>query len=172
MTESPEAYSPSEHRIGRALFFCSYVFALIGGVIMTGLAALVVTSVTGRWLLSKPIFGDFEMVALGTAISVFLFLPYCHMNRGNVIVDIFLSWAPRKVQSFFDTLGSLALAAIAGMLTWRMGIGGLDVFAYDETTYILALPLWWAYPFAVAASGLLTLCCLYTATQDLARTFR
>lgn len=172
MTESPAEFSPSDHRVGRALFACSYALALIGGVIMVGLTALVVISVTGRWLFSSPIFGDFEMVAMGTAVSVFLFLPYCHMNRGNVIVDVFLSWAPRKVQSFFDIIGSLVLAVIAGVLTWRMTLGGLEVFEYSETTYILALPLWWAFPFAVASFALLTVCCLFTATQDLARTFR
>ncbi len=172
MTESPAEFSPSDHRVGRVLFACSYALALIGGVIMVGLTALVVISVTGRWLFSAPIFGDFEMVAMGTAVSVFLFLPYCHMNRGNVIVDVFLSWAPRKVQSFFDIIGSLVLAVIAGVLTWRMTLGGLEVFEYSETTYILALPLWWAFPFAVASFALLTICCLFTATQDLARTFR
>jgi TRAP-type C4-dicarboxylate transport system permease small subunit len=172
MSETAEVATPPEHRIGRALYFCSYVLAMIGGILMVGLTALVVTSVAGRWLFSTPIFGDFEMVALGTAISVFLFLPYCHINRGNVIVDVFLSWAPRRVQSFFDILGSVALGAIAGMLTWRMLLGGLGMFEYNEVTYILALPIWWAFPFAVVSMALLTVSCIYTAAQDLARTIR
>lgn len=175
MSEVPndlETEEHDKHPIGRVLFKCSYYSALFGGFVMVGLAAMVVVSVIGRWVISKPIFGDFEMVALGTAVAVSLFMPYCHMKRGNIIVDLFLSHAPRRVQSFFDVLGSLFLGAIAGMLTWRMYLGAFDVLKYNETTYILALPLWWAFPFMVFAFGLLTLTCLYVATQDIMRTIR
>ncbi len=172
MSELQTAIARPADRVGRALFSASYVFALLGGFVMAGLAAMVVVSVLGRWLFSAPIFGDFEMVAFGTAVAVFLFLPYCHMRRGNVIVDLLLSWAPKKVQGFFDMVGSVVLGMIAGVLAWRMTLGGADMFAYSETTYILALPLWWAFPFTVAASGLLALCCLYTAARDLANILR
>ncbi|MDA1088772.1 MAG: TRAP transporter small permease [Proteobacteria bacterium] len=171
-TETTEIEDRPDHPIGRVLFRCSYLIALAGGFLMVAIAAMVVVSVLGRWLISKPIFGDFEMVAMGTAIAVTLFLPYCHLKRGNVIVDLFMSWAPRRVQSFLDVIGSLILAAISGMLTWRMYLGGFDVHKFGDTTYILALPLWWAFPFMILAYALLTLNCIYTAVQDLVRTFR
>ena len=161
-----------EYPVGRALHFSSRMAAILGGFIMTGLTIMVVISVLGRWLISSPIYGDFEMVEMGTAISVMLFLPYCHMNRGNVIVDLFLSWAPKRAQIFFDIVGSIALAAIAGMLSWRMVLGGLEMVDYNETTYILALPLWWAFPFAVGSMGLLCVCAVYTAVHDGLRMFR
>ncbi len=167
----PKTVSP-DNRIGSALYFLSEMAAILGGLIMTGLTFMVVVSVLGRWLISSPIYGDFEMVAMGTAISVFLFLPYCQMNRGNVIVDLFLAWAPRKVRTALDILGSIMLALIAGVLTWRMTLGGFNAVEYRETTYILALPLWWAYPFAVASFGLLCLTSIYTAIHDLARIIR
>ncbi len=168
---SPETVD-FEHAIGRGLFFCSRMAAMLGGVIMTALTIMVVLSVLGRWLISSPIYGDFEMVEMGTAISVFLFLPYCHMTRGNVIVDLFLSWASRRTQLFFDVLGSLALSVIAGGLSWRMIHGGLEMVEYGETTYILALPLGWAFPFAVLSFALLSLCAAYTAIHDGLRMIR
>ena len=158
--------------IGRALYFSSRMAAILGGLIMTGLTIMVVISVLGRWLISAPIYGDFEMVEMGTAISVFLFLPYCHMNRGNVIVDLFMAWAPKRAQIFLDMIGSMVLSVIAGVLAWRMISGGLEMVEYSETTYILALPLWWAFPFAVASFGLLALCTAYTAIHDGIRIFR
>ncbi len=158
--------------IGRGLYLASRVAAILGGLIMTTLALMVVISVLGRWLISSPVYGDFEMVEMGTAISVCLFLPYCHMNRGNVIVDLFLAWAPWRVQLFFDIAGSIALAGIAGMLAWRMVYGGLEMASYDETTYILGLPLWWAFPFAILSFSLLCLCAAYTAVSDCLRMFR
>ena len=168
--ETPDATTPRPTGpVGHTLLLSARAFALLGGIIMVGLASMVVASVLGRWLLSSPVFGDFEMVSMGTAIAVFLYLPYCHMRRGNVIVDLFLSRTPKRLQIFCDVIGSVALAAIAGMLCWRMAVGGLEILKTNETTYILALPLWWAFPSAVAAMGLLALCCFYTASIDLKR---
>ncbi len=172
MSELSEQRVVYDDPIGGALYFSSRMAAILGGLIMTGLTIMVVVSVLGRWLISAPIYGDFEMVELGTAVSVFLFLPYCHMNRGNVIVDLFLAWAPKRAQVFFDILGSIFLSVIAAVLVWRMILGGFEMAAYNETTYILALPLWWAFPFAVASFALLALCAAYTAIYDGLRTFR
>jgi TRAP-type C4-dicarboxylate transport system permease small subunit len=127
---------------------------------------MTVVSVVGRYLFSTPIQGDYELVTMGTAIAVFLFLPYCHLQRGNVVVDIFLSWAPRGVRTFFDGASGLLLAAIAGGLAWRMIYGGLDMHRYGEISYILALPVWPIFPCAALALGLLSAACLYTAFRD------
>ncbi len=172
MSDAPQETVDFEHAIGRALFFCCRMAAILGGLVMTALTMMVVVSVLGRWLISSPIYGDFEMVEMGTAISVCLFLPYCHMSRGNVIVDLFLGWASKRVQLFFDVIGSLALSVIAGALAWRMVYGGLEMVEYSETTYILALPLWWAFPFTIFSFGLLALCAAYTAVHDGLRMFR
>lgn len=152
--------------VGRALHFLSYVFILVGGFLMSAVTVMIVVSVMGRYLFSSPIPGDYELATMATAITVFLFLPYCHLQRGNVVVDLFLSWAPRKVQTFFDVLSGLLLAAIAGALAWRMVYGGLDMYQYNEVSYILALPVWPVFPFAVAAMALLAASCLYTAYRD------
>lgn len=152
--------------VGRALHFCSYILVLAGGFLMSALTVMTVVSVVGRYLFNSPIQGDYELVTMGTAIAVFLFLPYCHLQRGNVVVDIFLSWAPRKVQTFFDGASGLLLAAIAGGLAWRMIHGGLDMHKYGEISYILALPVWPVFPCAVLALGLLSAACFYTAFRD------
>lgn len=157
--------------IGRVLFRCAYLFALAGGVLMSAIAVMVVVSVLGRWLFLAPIPGDFEMVAMGTAIAVFLFLPYCHLIKGNVIVDLFLAWAPPKVRSLFDMLSGALLAVIAGILAWRMVLGGLDMHRYHETSVILGIPIWPAFPFAVLSFALLAAACLYTAGRDLKELF-
>ncbi len=166
MAENKKDFARPHDWVGRALFSCSYVFVLLGGVIMTGLAIMVVASVLGRWLVNSPVYGDFEMVAMGTAISVFLFLPYCHLERGNVICDLFLAWAPKKFQLMCDVVAAVILGLIAGTIAWRMAYGGLDMFSYNETSMILGIPTWWAFPFGVASMALLTLCCAYTAVRD------
>ena len=51
----------------------SSAFAIVGGATLIILVILVVTSIIGRAIFSRPVPGDFEIVAIGTAISVFLF---------------------------------------------------------------------------------------------------
>lgn len=166
MAESQTETARPADPVGRALFFCSYLLVLAGGLLMAALTVMTVISVLGRYLFSAPISGDFELVTMGTAVAVFLFLPYCHLQRGNIVVDIFLSWAPQKLQVFFDGLSGLLLAAIAGGLSWRMIHGGLDLHRYTEVSYILALPVWPIFPVAVLALALLSASCLYTAFND------
>ncbi len=167
MTDTSEPIPRPTDPIGRVLFGCAYIFALAGGFLMTAIAIMVVVSVLGRWLFLAPIPGDFEMVAMGTAMAVFLFLPYCHLIKGNVIVDLFLSWAPAKVRSALDAASGVLLAVIAAVLAWRMTLGGLDLHRYHEVSLILGVPIWWAFPFAVASFALLAATCIYTSARDL-----
>lgn len=167
MTETSEPSPRPTDPIGRALFRCAYLFALAGGLLMAAVAIMVVFSVFGRWLFLAPISGDFEMVEIGTAVAVFLFLPYCHLTKGNVIVDLFLSRAPAKLRLAFDVASGVLLAVIAAVLAWRMMLGGLDMHRYHEVSIILGVPIWPIFPFAVASFALLAVACLYTSARDL-----
>jgi len=166
MAESHTETARPADPVGRALHFCSYAFVLVGGILMAALTVMTVVSVLGRDLFSVPIPGDFELVTMGTAIAVFLFLPYCHLQRGNVVVDLFLSWAPRKVQIFFDGASGVLLAVIAAGLGWRMVLGGFDMHQYNDVSYILALPTWPVFAMAAPALFLLAVSCVYTAFRD------
>jgi TRAP-type C4-dicarboxylate transport system permease small subunit len=153
--------------VGRVLLSISYWLAVAGGVLMAGLATMVIVSVLGRALFSAPIYGDFEMVAMGNAVGVSLFLPYCQMKKANVVVDLFLSWAPERVQSRLDGVGSLILLAISAMLTWRLWVGTFEMHEVHETTMILGITIWWAFPPITLSFAVLTLACLYTAVTEL-----
>lgn len=143
--------------------------ALAGGAVLLGLTSLTVASILGRALIATPVPGDFELVELGAAVAVFAFLPYCQLVGGNVVVDVFTRHLRRRPRALLDGLGGLLFAAIAGVLTWRLALGGLDFRQYGETTMVLRLPVWWAFPPMVVSSALLTLACLHTAARDLRR---
>lgn len=142
-------------------------FALLGGGVLSSLAILVVVSVAGRVVFGRPVPGDFEIVATGTAVAVFLCLPYCQLQRGNLLVDLFLSrWSPRVVV-WLDVLSAGVLALLGLLFAWRMSLGLRDAFVYEDVSIILGYPLWWAYPFAVASFLLLACACIVTAADDL-----
>jgi len=154
---------------GRLLFWISYLLTLAGGLLMVGIGLMVVISILGRSVLNTPIYGDVELVALFTGISIFLFLPYCHLTKNNVIVDLFLASAPERIKTACDVLGSVIFGVLAFTLAWRSALGGIAMFQNQETTMILSIPVWVTFPFMVVSLGLLGLCCLYTALMDILR---
>jgi len=162
-----DAVTLPEGRFGQLLHRLSSACAIVGGVFLVAMTLLVVVSVLGRWILSYPVPGDFEIVGLGGSIAIFLFLPYCYTQRGNVAVDIFVSHTPPRLRRMLDTFAALVFAIVAGLFTWRMIFGLADTFYYEDISMIVGVPLWWAYPFAVLSFGLLTVNALYTVFNPL-----
>jgi len=154
--------SPSFSRIDATLRPLCRVFAIAGGIILTGLTLVTVISVLGRALFNAPIPGDFELMELGCAIAVSFFLPYCQIQEGNVIVDLFTAKASPGVIRFLSALGDLAFLVIATLICWRLIHGCIDYMEYDEVTMVLKIPIWWAMPPIIASFALLTLACAST----------
>ena len=134
---------------------------------LAAMVALVVISILGRAMFSSPVPGDFEIVALGTAVAIFLFLPYCYMQKGNVAVDIFISRLSPSMQRAMDILAALLFGLVAALFAWRTVFGFADTVRNGDMSMILGFPVWVVYPFGVASFLLLAVCCFYTAAETL-----
>ncbi|MCC6201864.1 MAG: TRAP transporter small permease [Gammaproteobacteria bacterium] len=150
---------------GPALSRLAVAFALGGGLILCILAGLVVVSVLGRLLFVHPIPGDFEIVGIGTAIAVFLCLPYGQVRRGHVTVDLVLARTPAALREALDRAADLLYALLSFAFAVRMISGCADLLRQGDVSMIIAIPLWYALPFGIAALLLLGCCCLYTAVR-------
>jgi len=131
--------------------------AILGGFVLVTIALVTVVSVTGRSLNDfglGSIRGDFELVEAGTAFAVCAFLPWCQLRRAHAAVAIFTDFMGDRVNRVLDLLGDGLLLAAALVMTWRHTYGFLDKLAFNETTFILRYPIWWAY--AGALVGLVT----------------
>ncbi len=167
MSESGELQSRPADPVGRVLFKVTRIFALLGGLVLCAMALLTAVSVTGRSFINLPVTGDFELIAIGTGVAVFAFLPYCQLIRENVIVDFFLSGAPFRMKAFFDTVGNLLYAAIITLLTWRTSLGGIDLYNDDQMTMILEIPRWSTFPAALLCLVLLLAVCVYSVVRSI-----
>lgn len=167
-SDAPAATRPRD-TVGRALHRVALVTAIGGGSVLFVMIALSVWSVAGRWLADAPVQGDFELVQLGCAICVAMMLPWCQMERGHVIVDFFTLRASARTCARLDAFGAALLAACAALIAWRLALGTINVHATQETTMILAVPVWTAYAPMVMAFALLALTAAYTAWQHLAQ---
>src|SRR5262245_50874116 len=84
---------------GRALRGTAKLLAIFGGILSCVMAALVTISVAGRYLISKPISGDYDIVGILCGCAIFAFLPWCQLNRGNVLADFFTQKASPQVKA-------------------------------------------------------------------------
>ena len=157
-----------EHsRLGRALELGSTVLALAGGLVLTALMLMSITSIAGRWLFSRPLPGDFELVEIGSGLAIFLFLPACQLRGANVIVDFFTTRLGRRGQAWLDAFGALLYTLVAALFAWRLVFGGLDYLRYGERTMVLGMPLWWSFTLILPAMLWLVLVSAYTTWRHL-----
>jgi TRAP-type C4-dicarboxylate transport system permease small subunit len=177
----------AEQATGRKLHRISKYLVYFGGVVLTGIAIMTVISVIGRAFVKYglgPIPGDFELVEAGSAVAVFAFLPWCQLNRGHVSVDIVTNNFPDRLQALLVLIGDLAITAVAVVIAWRMWMGmGERVswfsqpvrdaigFGYKpfsvETTFILAMPVWYGFALAMIGASLFVVVALYTVWRSL-----
>jgi len=126
--------------------------ALAGGALVACLAALTTVSIVGRWLASQPVTGDIELVQLGIAAAIALFLPFCQLHGSHLVVDFFTARSSGHSRRVLDTLATRAAGAVFLLLAWRATVGVLDLHRAGETTMVLGLPLW--LPYVVMIPGL------------------
>ena len=132
-------------------------WALLGGLLLLAIALMISYSSAAGWLIGKPLPGDVELVEMLTAISVFMMLPYCQLSGANVTADIFTARASKRTVAALELLAALVALGFSLLLFWRMYEGLLDYRKYVETTTILKIPIWVAYPWALASLALLAI---------------
>lgn len=136
--------------------------AALGALVLIGVALMTTVSVIGRAFFAHPILGDVELVQLGGAIVVSSFLPYTQFRRANIIVDFFTTGARERTQRWMDALGTALYTAVLALITWRVGAGGASMYASQERSMLMDLPLW--VPYLLMLPGL-ALCVLIGAVQ-------
>ena len=134
--------------------------AILAGVLMTLITLVTCASLIGRNTIGVTLMGDYELTAVTAGAAVALFLPWCQLKRGNIIVDFFTAKAPDRVNAGLDRLAALLLAVVMFVLTWRTTVGGMNAHASQTTTMMLGFPEWVVYAAmvpALALTGLIAL---------------
>ena len=162
--EDQEAAATARH-VGAHLERLARMVAIAGGLLMGGVVLMTVISVLGRYLFNAPIPGDYELTELACGIAVFAFLPYCHARSGNIVVEFFTGRLRARYKTALATVHNLAFTLVAGLITWRLFVGGMHKLQDGETTLFLGIPLHWAYFPALLGAGLLTAICVLVVSR-------
>jgi TRAP-type C4-dicarboxylate transport system permease small subunit len=135
--------------------------ALMGGIVLCLVTLMVVVSVIGRALIGVglgPVPGDFELVEVGIAIAVFFFMPWCYLKGGHATVDLLYAHLPQWGRRTIDTISDVMMLVVWLILTWKLWEGLVEKLEYMETTFILQMPIWWAYAFCLVGAVLGCMC--------------
>jgi TRAP-type C4-dicarboxylate transport system permease small subunit len=131
--------------------------AIAAGVLLTIITLMTCVSLFGRNVMGRTIVGDFELVGAAAGAAVALFMPWCQVRRGNIIVDFFTSGAAPGTQTTLDRLGALLFAIVLALMTWRTTLGGLNAWNTQSGTMMIGFPEWLIYAGMVPPLALCTL---------------
>ncbi len=123
--------------------------AILAGILLTAITVMTCVSLIGRNTVGITLAGDFELTGVAAGAAIALFLPWCQIRRGNIIVDFFTAKASERTNDMLDRFGALLLAAAMALLAWRTALGGLDAFRTQSGTMMLGFPEWIVYVFMV-----------------------
>ena len=166
---SEQSYNPAlpDDVFGRVLYKLCVALAIFGGVLASLMAVMVTVSVTGRYLFSEPVPGDYDLVGILSGCAVFAFLPYCQLCRGNVVVDFFTSNVPPRGKAFLDAIGTFFYLVIAVVFTWRMYFGMVELRENHEVIAAFNFYRWSTIPLNIVCMLVLIVVIFYTLTRDI-----
>jgi len=167
MAELAHDMALPDDRFGRALYRLCVWLAIFGGGLACIMATLVTVSVTGRYLISEPVPGDYDLVGIIAGCAVFAFLPYCQLRRGNVVVDFFTTNVPPRAKAALDAIGTFFYLIIAVVFTWRMYFGMLELADNNEVIAAFTFYRWWTIPLNILCMLVLIVVIFYTLTRDI-----
>ena len=126
--------------------------------LLMGLVALTVVDVVGRYVLTAPLPGAFELTELMLGALVFAALPLATMTGEHVAVDALFDASPPRIRTAMVWLGGVASAAALWVIAWRLAAYSARLANDEAVTDALLVPLaplgWFAAGMA-ALSGLL-----------------
>lgn len=136
---------------------------MLAGVLLTAITLMTCASLVGRNTSGATIVGDFELTGVATGAAIALFMPFCQLRRGNIIVDFFTARLGEETNRELDRFGAFLLALVFALLAWRTTLGGLNAYSTHSETQILGFPEWPVYASMVPAFVLTTLIGLHQA---------
>ena len=142
--------------------------AILAGFLLTGITLMTCASLIGRNTTGTTLVGDFELTGVVAGAAIALFLPWCQVRRGNIIVDFFTARASERTNAALDRFGALLLGLSLALLAWRAGYGGLSAWRAQSTSMMLGFPEWIVYAAMVPPLALTAVIGLWQAAAGFA----
>ena len=137
--------------------------AILAGLLMTFITVMTCVSLIGRNTTGTTLAGASELPGVAGGAAIALFMPWCQLRRGNIIVDFFTAKVSDRINAMLDRFGALLLGLVFAVLAWRTAVGGLNAWSSQSGTMMLGFPEWVVYVAMVPPFILTTIIALYQA---------
>jgi TRAP-type C4-dicarboxylate transport system permease small subunit len=113
----------------------------IAAIVLFAMMVLTCVDVVGRYFLSQPVYGGFEITEMMLAGLIFAGLPLVTLRNEHVTVDVFDAITPDWLFRLQHMLACAMASVATGYLAWRLWLRALNLDAAGETTAQLKLKL-------------------------------
>ena len=116
-------------------------------MLLTVITLMTCVSLIGRNTIGlAPWSGDFELTGVAAGAAIALFMPWCQLRRGNIIVDFFTAKASDADQCRCSTASAPCCWAWSSRC-WpgARPLGGLNAYDSQSGTMMLGFPEWVVY---------------------------
>lgn len=144
--------------------------AIAAGLLMTIITIMTCVSLIGRNTTGTTLAGDFELTGVAAGAAIALFMPWCQLRQGNIIVDFFTAKASERTNALLDRLGAFLLAVAFGLIAWRTSLGAINAYDSHSSTMMLGFPEWYVYTAMVPPFILTTVIGLYQSLSGFEKT--
>jgi TRAP-type C4-dicarboxylate transport system permease small subunit len=134
----------------------------IGYVSLSGMILLTTVNVFGRYVLKKPLLGEYDMVELGMAIFGGVAMLMAAIKRHHVSVDVLLVRFSKHTQATLGRIASFVGFGTWGLLASLTLLDGVESLENGSVSATLQIP---QGPFEIALSICLYLFCLTLLIQ-------
>lgn len=113
----------------------------VSSLVLFALMVMTCVDVIGRELLNDPLDGATELTQLMLGIVVFAVLPTVSLREEHVSVDLLDIWFPERLIGTRQAVLNFVMAAIMGVLAWRVWISAERTADYGDATEYLEIPI-------------------------------
>ena len=113
----------------------------IGALVLFSMMVLTFVDVLGRYLLSSPVPGGFEITEIMLASLIYCGLPLITMRDGHITVDLVEGLLPAWFKALRDRVIALMMTAVLGYIGYRLFGKAGDFVNYNDQTAVLNIPL-------------------------------
>lgn len=134
----------------------SRVVNVIGMIMMTAMMIFVTLDVTLRKLFDSPILGSIEITQFILAICVSFGLAQCTIDKGHVIVDLFVSRLTTRAKARLGIVTGMLAFGSCLLVTWQLFNYIFIIKENNNVSSVLKIPMW---PFvALVTFGFVLFC--------------
>ena len=122
-------------------------FAYLAAFFLATMMLVTVADVVLRASAGIAMRGQFELVELALAYTVFLALPAVFLRDAHLVVDVADQFVSARLRQVLDLGGAIASLAALAVMLWQMAPQALYMARFGDMTFDLQIPkLWYAAP--------------------------